>query len=239
MQGADVSKVIETIKAIAAVAGVVVSAVFVDTVSRVLPGAKENQQEDMSLFVGACEYIQNAFSCIVIGLHHVNKTGSIRGSTVIPGAGDFLIETRREPGSMVGSIVLAKVKDGEDGLELPFKVTKVELPGIVPRSSLMVDPDGVARAAGAARAFSGDGLPDILVCREILSALAMAWFNRVPWGSSSNGQRPAVRLIMARWTLKRDAVKQLLDAWMANGIIEHATLDARNRISGYRKLIDI
>jgi hypothetical protein len=240
MSGADVAKVIETVKAIMAVAGVAVSAVFVDTVSRVLPGARENQQEDMSLFVGACEYIQHAFNCIVVGLHHTNKTGGIRGSTVIPGAGDFLIETRREPGSMVGSIVLAKVKDGEDGLELPFKVTRVDLPGIVPRTSLMVDPEGSARAAGATGATSGaNGLPDTLVCREILSALATAWFQKVPWCKSANGERPAIDMIMGRWQLKREVVKRLLRDWLANGIIEYGIYDSRKKLSGYRKLVDL
>jgi len=239
MNGADVFKVIETIKAIAAVAGVAVSAVFVDTVSRVLPGAEENLQKDMSLFVGACEYIQTAFGCIVVGLHHTNKNGAIRGSTVIPGAGDFLIETRRDIGAEVGSIVLQKVKDGEDGLELPFKVTKVDLPGIVPRTSLVVDPTGAARAAGSGMAGGDAAMPDIVVCREILAALALAWFQKVPWCKSYNGERPAVNMIAGRWQLKKDVVKRLLELWMANGVVEIAVYDSRKKLSGYRKLIDL
>jgi hypothetical protein len=235
MRGEDVGILLATVDDIMVKAGVSIAAIFVDTVSRVLPGAKENQQEDMSLFISACEALQQRFNCVVIGVHHVNKTGSIRGSTVIPGAGDFLIETRREPGAMVGSIVVQKVKDGEDGKEFPFKVTKVELGGIVPRSSLMVDPD----ADPGRVEVKGDDLPDISVCREILSALAMAWFNKMPWGSADNSARPAVRLIMARWSLKRAAVKRLLDGWMANGIIEYPIYDHKNKLSGYRKVIDL
>jgi len=235
MRPEDVGTLLATVEAIAAKAGVPITAVFVDTVSRVLPGAEENLQKDMSLFIAACEAIQQRFNCIVVGVHHVNKNGSMRGSTVLPGAGDFLIETRREPGAMSGSIVIQKVKDGEDGQEFPFKVTKVDLGGIVPRSSLMVDPDGPAKAT----AVSGGDLPDITVCREILSAIALAWFNKMPWCKSPNGARPAVTMITGRWQLKRDAVKRLLEGWMANGIIEEDFYDKRNKLRGYRKLIDL
>jgi hypothetical protein len=236
MKPEDVAKAVATIEAIMAKAGVPVAAVVVDTVSRVLPGAEENLQRDMSLFVGACEIIQSRFQCIVIGVHHTNKNGGIRGSTVIPGAGDFLIETRRETGAMTGSIVLQKVKDGEDGVELPFKVTKLEwTTGFTSRSSLAVDPDGGLKAAPAA----GDGLPDMTVCREILAALAQAWLNKMPWCKSANGDRPAVTMIMNRWMLKREAARRLMDGWLANGIVEYDYYDKRNRLRGYRKVTDL
>jgi hypothetical protein len=235
MRGEDVALLIATVEAIMTRVGVPVAAVFVDTVSRVLPGAKENQQEDMSLFVGACELLQSRIQCLVIGVHHTNKNGGIRGSTVIPGAGDFLIETRREPGAMTGSIVLQKVKDGEDGQEFPFKVTKVTLGDIGGNTSLMLDPDGVAKAAAA----PGGDLPDITVCREILGALAQAWFNKMPWSKSANSDRPALVMIMNRWMLKREVAKRLMDGWLANGIIEIEIFDKKNKLSGYRKITDL
>ena len=43
----------------------------------------------------------------------------------MPGAGDFMIEVRREPGAMAGSIFAKKIKDGEDGWEQHFKVEKI------------------------------------------------------------------------------------------------------------------
>jgi AAA domain len=235
MNPGDVAKVVSTVEAIMAKAGVPVAAVVVDTVSRVLPGAEENLQRDMSLFVHACELIQAHFNCILIGVHHTNKGGTIRGSNVIPGAGDFLIETRREPGAMTGSIVLQKVKDGEDGLELPFKVTKVELGTIVPRSSLAVDPaQAVFKDDGPK-----DGLPESNVCREILSELAAAWDRGAPWSHAPNSSRPAVRLIMNRWGLERKVAQSLLDHWMVNGVIEDTIYDSRYKVSGYHKLMSI
>jgi hypothetical protein len=240
MDPGDVGKAVATIRAIATKAGVNVAAVMVDTVSRVLPGAEENLQKDMTLFVRACELIQHEFHCIVVGVHHTNKNGAIRGSTVLPGAGDFLLETRRETGQMAGMMVLQKVKDGEDGVELPFRVNKVDVPGgIVARTSLVVDPDGDARPASAADAAGGGDLPDMVVCREILAAIALAWFQKMPWCKSANGARPAVDMISGRWQLKRDVVKKLLALWLANGVIENEVYDKRNKLSGYRKLVDL
>jgi hypothetical protein len=230
MNPADVAALIATVAEIVGKVGPV-RAVFVDTVSRVLPGAKENQQEDMSLFIGACDALQQRFGCVVIGVHHTNKNGGIRGSTVIPGAGDFLIETRREPGSMTGSIVLQKIKDGEDGQEIPFKVTKVELPGIVPRSSLMVDP-----ATEPAKREAGPSWPDTAICREILAVLDDQWRAGKPWCFATNSPRSATTNIMKRWRLKREVVKDILETWNANGVIEESDFDSKNHIKGYRKL---
>ena len=67
----------------------------------------------------------------------------------------------------------------------------------------------------------------------------MAWFNKMPWCKSANGARPAVDMIMGRWQLKRDTAKKLLSLWMANGVIESDVYDKKNKLSGYRKLIDL
>jgi hypothetical protein len=122
-------------------------------------------------------------------------------------------------------------------------VIKVDImDSILPRTSLVVDPEGDARPAGAGGtggATGSGGLPDITVCREILAAIALAWFQKVPWCKSANGARPAIDMIVGRWQLNRDAVKQLLSLWLANGVIENEVYDKRNKLSGYRKLIDL
>jgi hypothetical protein len=236
MDAGDVGKAVATIQAIMAKAGMPVAAVIVDTVSRVLPGAEENLQKDMTLFVRACEQIQMAFNCLVIGVHHTNKNGGIRGSTVIPGAGDFLLETRRETGVMTGSMVLQKVKDGEDGIELPFKVTKVDIPGgIIPRQSLVVDPDGATVATRAA----GPTWPDISVCRDILAEMDRQWWAGTPWCFAINTSRSAVVNIMNKWHLERAVVKDMLAKWTAHGVISETEQNAKTHVKGYKKLLPI
>jgi hypothetical protein len=234
MNGGDVGILLATIETIVAKAGAPVAAVVVDTVSRVLPGARENLQEDMSLFVGACEAVQQRFGCVVIGVHHTNYAGGIRGSTVIPGAGDFLIKTQREPGAMSGSIVLQKVKDGEDGKELPFQVIKVPLGDIACRSSLVVD-----NVSEQPLQKESDEWPDRDTLRKILAAIAEQWFKKQPWCFSKNTSRNATNNIMLRWRLKRKIVDAILAEWNAHDIIAEEICDPQNHVKGYRKLTDL
>ena len=230
MKADDVGKLLATVQAIADMAGVPVMAVFVDTVSRVLPGSDENLQKDMTLFVAACDAVRQRFGATVIGLHHTSRAGNIRGSTVIPGAGDFLIEVRREPGALIGSIFATKIKSAEDGWEQFFRVEKIDLPGIVPRTSLVVCP------SDAPPRDEGDGWPSTVVCREIIDAIDEQWRAGKPWCHAPNSSRSAIPNIMNRWNLERDLVKRMLEKWNANKVIEEDVLDKKNHIKGYRKI---
>jgi hypothetical protein len=233
MAEADVGKLLNTVQAIADETHGPIAAVFVDTVSRVLPGAEENLQKDMTIFVAACDAVRNRFSSTVIGIHHTNYAGGIRGSTVIPGAGDFLIETRREPGAATGSIFAKKIKDAEDGWERFFKVTKVTLADIVPHYSLVLDGQD-EKPAG-----SDDWLPPRDICRQILAAIDEEWIKKKAWCFAPNSSRNAVKNIMLRWQLKRETVKKLLDYWTANKIIEEGICDPKTHTKGYQKTADL
>ena len=79
MDGDDINTLLATVEDIATKIKGPIAAVFVDTVSKVLPGAKENAQEDMTLFVHACTAVRQRFRTIVFGLHHSNKDGGFRG----------------------------------------------------------------------------------------------------------------------------------------------------------------
>ncbi|MGM4958104.1 AAA family ATPase [Bradyrhizobium sp. 604_D8_N2_3] len=232
MKEDDNSALLATVDDVVARINGPIAAVFVDTVSKVLPGARENLQEDMSLFVEACTAVRQRFRTVVFGLHHTNKEGGIRGSTVIPGAGDFIMVARRDPGSMSGLMFVEKVRDGEDGWELHFKATKIELGG--GSASLVVEAVGAPpKNAG------GSGWPSRAVCKEILTELHAAWIKGAPWSSAPNSARSARLMIEARWKTKKGVAAQMLASWMANGIIEHTDRDKKNHVSGYRKLIDL
>jgi hypothetical protein len=235
MQAQDVGKLLATVQAIVDETGPVV-AVFVDTVSRVLPGAKENQQEDMSLFIAACDAVKDRFGATVIGVHHTNYAGGFRGSTVMPAAGAFLIETRREPGAMTGSIYALKVKDGEDGWERFFTVNKIILGDMVATTSLVVD--GIDVRPKPPDESSGEW-PSRDTCKQILAALDEEWMNSRPWCYSKNSPRNAVNNIMLRWHIDRKTVERLLERWHANGVIAEEVRDSKNHVKGYHKLLDL
>lgn len=229
----DVGILLATVEAAVARAGGPVVAIFVDTVSRVLPGAKENLQEDMTVFVNACTAVRERYGSVVIGIHHTNAQGGFRGSTVVPAAGDFIIEVRREPGAMAGSIYAKKIKDGEDGWEQPFEVTKVTLGDIKGTTSLAVDRAAFIKRGGTLN------WPDRDVCLQILAAIHEQWVKGKPWCWSTNTSRSAVTNIMKRWQLERELVKDMLETWTAKGVIEEADRDPKNHVVGYQKLLDL
>jgi hypothetical protein len=200
----------------------------------VLPGAKENQQEDMSLFIAACDAVKDRFGATVIGVHHTNYAGTFRGSTVMPAAGAFLIETRREPGAMTGSIYALKVKDGEDGWERFFTVSKITLADIVATTSLVVD--GISEEP---LQKESDVWPDRDTLRKILAALAEQWFRKQPWCFGKNTSRNATRNITKRWRLQAKIVDDILAEWVANEIIAEEVYDTKTKAKGYRKLVDL
>lgn len=148
MKGDDVGRLLATVQEIASHLSTPIAAVFVDTVSRVLPGADENLQKDMTLFVSACDAVRQRFGCIVVGVHHTARAGNMRGSTVFPGAGDFILGVEREPGATEGKIIATKIKAAEDGWEQAFRVEEVALP--FANTSLVVCPEEPSKAGGKA-----------------------------------------------------------------------------------------
>jgi hypothetical protein len=235
MRGEDVGTLLATVETIAAKSDEPIVAVFVDTVSRVLPGAEENLQKDMTLFVKACDAVRERFGAVVFGIHHTNKNGEFRGSTVMPAAGDFMIEVRRDPGAMTGSIVAQKIKDGEDGWEQNFKVEKIVLGDFGSNTSLVVDPVDQQPAQES----RNSGWPSRQICKEILAAIHEQWMKGKPWCHAHNSSRAAVSNIVKRWNLKRPVVVDILTSWTARGIIEEDVYDSKNKQKGYRKILDL
>jgi len=91
-----VDRVIQLLEAI----GEPVRLVVIDTLSETAIGLKENQQEDMSLYLGAAKRFKAELGAAVLILHHKNKgQKEIRGSTVILGTVDTAIEVCRQEGT--------------------------------------------------------------------------------------------------------------------------------------------
>jgi hypothetical protein len=101
--------------------------VVVDTVSRSMPGADENLQKEMTLFVKACDHVKDVFQCAVLGVHHAGKSGDMRGSTVLRGAGDFVFKLERAKGASIGHLTCEKQKDAPDGWAEPYVFERVDL----------------------------------------------------------------------------------------------------------------
>jgi hypothetical protein len=187
-------------------------AIFIDTVSRAIPGADENLQKDMTVFINAIGILKQTFNCMATGVHHQNKDGGtqMRGSTTLAGAGDANIQVERENGVMIGQIHARKIKDSIDGWSEDFELKKVVV-GFA-GSSLIVDKPVVATntvgtPVGASAAdFGGQQetgfttigrkLPDA-VWKAIFDEVDQAKQEGIPWSEfKQSGSRYAGTRIM-------------------------------------------
>lgn len=222
MDTGDVEKLIRTVQT-AGLGGLAL--VVVDTVSRSMPGADENLQKEMTLFVRACDRVKDAFGCCVLGVHHAGKNGDMRGSTVLRGAGDFVLRLSRERGAVVGALLCEKQKDGEDGWTERFAFDRVVLGDgqtslVVARASDMA---GVAELASASESV------------RILAAMRAAWLDGVPWSEAPQTRaagRFALALMEDDYGIKPADAKALLKVWKATGVVRAVMYDSKTRKIG-------
>lgn len=221
MAAEDVEKLIRTIRA----AGVRPCLVVVDTVSRAMPGADENLQKEMTLFVRACDRVKETFRCAVVGVHHAGKNGDMRGSTVLLGAGDFVFRLERRIGATIGNLFCEKQKDAPDGWDEPYRFDLVTLEDgqtslVVERADLSVGPSLELTPATS---------------HAVLGAMRAAWERGEPWSKASQaGDRRAVRRMVADFGFKAAAAEELLEVWEQTGLVRVEIVDPKNKKSGFR-----
>jgi hypothetical protein len=230
MDSSDIERLSMTIQYSDMLMGEPPVAMFVDTVSRALPGADENLQKDMTLFVRACDLLKVEFGCTVTGIHHTNKQSGMRGSTVLDGAADFIYEIKREEGVMIGEMKAKKIKAAADGWVIPFKLTETLCGDVAGNTSLFAE-----KTTRDELQVSYD-LPSKYVCQEILNAMERAWNDNKPWSTQPNTRRDGryAAMLMTKWEVTESAAESLLNGWLLNGIVEVDICDKRNKIKGLK-----
>jgi nucleotide-binding universal stress UspA family protein len=233
MHPADVDRLERTVAAVVAASGPV-STVFVDTVSRVLPGADENLQKDMTLFVAACDRLRERFGATVIGVHHTNKNGDMRGSTVFLGQGDFVLRVDRNEGEKSGILTCEKQKEAEDGWKVAFAMEPCAwmVPGRLKEVSSLTVAFG-----GEPKEGDDGGWPPNSVCAAILKEIEGAWGRGKPWSpypQTSKEGRYAVRNISTDFKVKAGVARMMIEAWQKNEILSLEVADAHSKAKGLR-----
>jgi hypothetical protein len=222
MRAEDVGKLLRTVRSIE---GLRACLIVVDTVSRALPGADENLQKEMTLFVSACEQLKRAFRCAVLGVHHAGKSGDMRGSTVLLGAGDFVFKLERKQGATIGNLTCEKQKDAPDGWSEPYRFDVVGLgegaSSLVPaRADLSVGPSVELTPATS---------------RAVLDAMRKAWGAGEPWGKTYlTKERYAVRHMVADFGFDAAGAESLLMVWEQTGIIKERVVSAKSKRKGFK-----
>jgi len=234
MKEEDTNKLLRTINKVVDMTGQMPVYVTVDTVSRVLPGADENLQKDMTLFIGACDLVKETFGATVCGVHHTSRQGNLRGSTVFDGAADFLLSVSREEGQEIGQLHAKKIKAAEDGWTQNFKLRKIELGDIAGNTSLFAEPTDEEIVEEGKPEW-----PSKPVCQEIVNGIRDAWHSGRPWSNHHHARkdgRYAMHHINQRWGVDERIAAQMIEAWLTNGILEVSTLDAHTKMRGLRVL---
>lgn len=101
--------------------------VIVDTLNRAAPGKDENSSKDMGDVLAGMKLLQSLTEGLVLVVHHTGKDTSkgLRGHSSLHAALDGAIEVKRTAASRSWSS--AKVKDGADDFEIPFKLGIIHL----------------------------------------------------------------------------------------------------------------
>lgn len=125
---------IEECKHWSRVYGVPLELITIDTFNKATPGANENDGKDMGIVLARCDRIRKATGAHVMLVHHLNAGGSkARGHTSLFANVENVILCRLVPdhsdadGRKVREAVIAKQKDGEDGVSIKFVLPQVEI----------------------------------------------------------------------------------------------------------------
>lgn len=227
MSGEDIKRLVATLRRVVRSP---VSMIVVDTVSRAMPGADENLQKEMTLFVKACDVVRDAFDCAVVGVHHAGKSGDMRGSTVLRGAGDYVFKLERKRGASIGRLICEKQKDAPDGWTDAYRFDVVTLGP--DRSSLVPE--------RCEEKLSGDAVLTPDTTQMVLDAMQAAWDAGEPWGRHyQSGDRMAARRMTRDFGFTMDRAEEVLEIWLGSGTVVEDVLSKKDKRKGLRPADDM
>ena len=139
----DAEALIEAVKA----KGLKPQLLVVDTLARAFAGGNENSSEDMGAFISVVGMIQEALDTAIMIVHHSGKDEARgqRGHSSLLGAVDAELEVTKisdeDSPERIGKLKVTKQKDGEDGVEIGYRMVTVSLAALDPDStSLALEP---------------------------------------------------------------------------------------------------
>jgi hypothetical protein len=139
----DAEALIQAIKA----KGLTPKLLVVDTLARAFAGGNENSSEDMGAFISIVGALQDALNCAILIVHHSGKDEAKgqRGHSSLLGAVDAELEVTKisdeDSPERIGKLKVTKQKDGEDGIEIGYRMITVQLSSLDPdATSLALEP---------------------------------------------------------------------------------------------------
>jgi hypothetical protein len=140
---ADATAMIQAVQA----QGLKPALLIIDTLARAFGAGNENASEDMGAFILQCGRIQDELNTAVLIVHHSGKDEARgqRGHSSLLGACDAELEvvkiSAEDSPERVGQLTVTKQKDGEDGFQIGYKMTAIDLSSLgLESASLAVTP---------------------------------------------------------------------------------------------------
>lgn len=224
------------------------AAIFIDTVSRAIPGADENLQKDMTPFLEKCGILQRVFDTAVGGVHHTNRGGGLRGSTVFDGGADEIIMVKYDHETGEGKLFYHKIKSCRDHWEEPFELKEwVVRPGIKPKTSLVAIPARPATPAPQTQDASQEGYggrqetkqePDLPTCLKMVEAIHEAFMGGYAWSknrSSRESDRYAPDKLSRQFGYSVEVCEKYVNMWHAEDTIVTDTWGEKGNKKGLRR----
>lgn len=152
--------------------------VILDTWSRNIPGAEENNQKEMTTAIAALDRMRHAVPGLTgLVLHHPTKSNDDleRGSSVISGAIDTVMGVKVEP--CVRRLWCKYQRDAEHFSEIPF--------ALVTEDTDYCDDDGRSLTSCVVRALDEDGVRRAMDKSTILQDLVLAAIRPAPLSANS------------------------------------------------------
>lgn len=103
--------------------------IVVDTLSRAFGGGDENSSQDMSRLVMNLDRLRAQSGAALLLVHHTGKdtTKGARGSSVLNGAVDAMLEIERLGDGKLRRLIVRKCRDGVDGATFDFQLRQVDV----------------------------------------------------------------------------------------------------------------
>jgi RecA-family ATPase len=98
-----------------------------DTLSQCAKNLDDNSSKDMSEFIRCCIKLSIQLKTAVIFVHHTNKSGQCRGSSVFEGNTDFIFEMKKAKENLAVTLYCKKQKDYKKAPPLYVKLASQDL----------------------------------------------------------------------------------------------------------------
>jgi len=102
--------------------GIQAGLVIIDTMSQCAEIKDENNAAEVRKYLSACTMFAIENGVTVLNIHHTNKAGDFRGSTVVAGNVDFLLSSVAKKGRLASQLGIKKMRDAADNIAIDFQL---------------------------------------------------------------------------------------------------------------------